>query len=59
MKPKDGINHVGNQTEAAKALRVSQPAIAKWVANGNVPELRQYQIEKITKGKLKCESPVK
>ena len=58
MKPKDVINHFGSQTEAAKELRVSQPAIAKWVANGKVPELRQYQIEKITKGKLKCESPI-
>jgi len=34
---------------------VSQPAIAVWIRNDAVPMLRQYQIQKITRGKLKIE----
>lgn len=56
MKVKELIDLYGSQTAAAKALGVSVVAVHKWVKAGVIPELRQYQIEKITKGKLKCEN---
>ena len=54
MKPKDVIEFFGTQEKTAKALGMAQPNISKWVKSGEVPKLRQYQIEKVTKGKLKC-----
>lgn len=53
MKASDVVNYFGSQTATAKELRVSIPAVCKWVKNNEVPELRQYQIEKLTNGKLK------
>lgn len=58
MKVKELIDLYGTQKAVAKALGVSAVSVHKWVKAGVIPELRQYQIEKITKGKLKCESPV-
>lgn len=53
MKPLEVIEYFGSQDKAAKALSISQPALSKWVKSGEVPKLRQYQIEKVTNGKLK------
>lgn len=53
MKPLDVIKYFGTQEKTADALGVTQQAIASWVKKGVIPELRQYQIEKITGGKLK------
>lgn len=53
MKAKDVIDYFGSQTATAKALGVSIPSVWAWVRNKEVPELRQYQIEKVTNGKLK------
>lgn len=55
MKVKDVIEHFGSQTATAKALGVSVPSVWAWVSSKKVPQLRQYQIEKITKGKLKAD----
>lgn len=54
VKPKDVIEFFGTQEKTAKALGMAQPNISKWVKSGEVPKLRQYQIEKVTKGKLQC-----
>jgi DNA-binding transcriptional regulator YdaS (Cro superfamily) len=54
MKAKDVIEYFGSQTATAKALGVSIPSVWAWVRNNEVPELRQYQIEKITNGNLKA-----
>ena len=54
MTPKQVIEHFETQENTAKALGVTQQSIAAWVKCGKVPELRKYQIEKVTKGKLKC-----
>ena len=53
MKPKEVIDYFGSQVAVAKILRMKQPSVALWVKNNEVPELRQYQIEKLTNGKLK------
>ncbi len=55
MKPKQVVEYFGTQENTAKALGVTQQSVAAWVKLGKVPKLRQYQIEKITKGKLKCQ----
>lgn len=53
MSPTELINYFGNQSKAAIALELKQPNISRWVAKGSIPILRQYQIESLTKGKLK------
>ena len=55
MKASEVIEYFGSQTEAAKAIEVSIPSVWAWVANDSVPMLRQYQIEIMTKGKLKAD----
>ena len=53
MKPKQVVEYFGTQENTAKALGVTQQSVAAWVKLGKVPELRQYQIEKVTSGKFK------
>ena len=55
MTPKEVIAYFGNQNRTAIQLEISREAVRKWVANDAVPKLRQYQIEKLTKGKLKAD----
>lgn len=52
MTPCEVVKHFETQEKAAKALDVTQQAVARWVALGEVPQLRQYHIERVTKGKL-------
>jgi len=54
MKTSDVIQHFGGtQERTAKALGLRQPSIATW--GEFPPPLRQIQIERITRGKLKAE----
>jgi len=55
MTTQDLINHFGTQAKAAAALGIKQPSIAGWVANGKIPEGRQYQIQILTGGVLKAD----
>ena len=55
MTPKQVVEFFETQRKAAKALGVTQQAVARWVSSGEVPSIRQYQIEKITNGKLKVD----
>ncbi|WP_434939171.1 Cro/CI family transcriptional regulator [Shewanella sp. HL-SH8] len=55
MKTKDAISHFGSKSQLAKVLGVSKGAISQWP--DDVPELRAYQIERLTKGKLKADLP--
>lgn len=51
MQTKDVISHFGDQVKAASALGITPSAISQW---GDAPPMvRQYQIQVITKGKLK------
>lgn len=52
MKKTEAIIHFGSQVKLATAIGVSQAAISKWPED--VPELRAYQIERLTGGKLKA-----
>jgi len=51
MKTKDAISHFGNKLKLAEALSVTKSAISQW--GEDVPELRAYQIERLTGGELK------
>jgi len=47
------IRHFGSNTLVAEALGTTKQAVGQW--GDKVPELRQYQLEVITKGALKSE----
>lgn len=51
MTKSQAIKHFGSITALAKTLGVTYEAVRQWA---DVPELRQYQIERITKGALKA-----
>lgn len=55
MKVSDVIAYYGNQNRTAIQLEISREAVRKWVAKGEVPKLRQYQIQAQTKGALKVD----
>ncbi|MBD9415905.1 Cro/Cl family transcriptional regulator [Pseudomonas sp. PDM16] len=54
MKTKQAADHFGSKKKLAAALGISPSAITMW--GEDVPELRQYQIEQLTKGKVKRQS---
>lgn len=49
------IKHFGGVGATARALDIKQPSVSKWRKNKSIPYLRQLDIEKRTKGKLKAE----
>lgn len=53
MKTADVIEFFGSQAAAAKAIGIAQPSIAKW--GTYPPDVRQVQIERLTKKKLLAE----
>lgn len=55
MTKTQAIQHFGSISSLAKALGVTYEAVRQWEA---VPELRQYQIERITQGTLKADQKV-
>lgn len=57
MTPHQVVEHFGSQQAVADALRISQPAVAKWIAEGCIPEGRQAQLQIITGGKLRAQQP--
>lgn len=57
MKVQDLIKYFGSTTAITAALGVSRAAVSQWRKVG-IPALRQYQIEALTKGKLRAK-PVK
>lgn len=54
MTKTQAIQHFGSISNLAKALKVSYEAVRQWE---EVPELRQYQLELITKGVLRASAP--
>lgn len=52
MTKTQAIMHFGSMKALAKAVGVSYEAVRQW---HDVPELRQYQIERITNGVLKVQ----
>jgi transcriptional repressor of cell division inhibition gene dicB len=52
MNMNDAIKHFGSKTKLAAALGIHPSAVTQW--GESVPEIRQYQIQVLTKGKLKA-----
>lgn len=48
------IAHYGTQSAVAAALNLKQPSIAEW--KSGIPVLRQVQIERLTRGRLKADA---
>jgi len=57
MKTQTAIDHFGSRTALAAAIGIDPSATHHW--GEYVPELRQYQIQVVTKNKLKAEKPQK
>lgn len=53
MKRQKAIDHFGSIPKLASALNITYEAVRQW--GEDVPELRQYQLEKITNGALKAD----
>ncbi len=54
MKKSDVIKHFGSKSAVARALGITPQAVSLW--SERVPELRAYQIESLTGGRLKRDS---
>lgn len=54
MNMTDAIKHFGSKTKLAAALGIYPSAVTQW--GETVPESRQYQLQVMTKGKLKASS---
>lgn len=58
MTPEDVITHYGSQAAAARALGIpNRCTVWQWVRRGQVPWLRQCEIQIKTRGRLKAERP--
>lgn len=53
LRKSDVIKHFGSIKAVADALNIKAPSVSEW--RETIPKLRAYQIEKLTKGKLKVE----
>lgn len=52
MKTEDAAKWFGGKRKMADALGISPSAVTQW--GDTVPEVRQYQIQVLSKGKLKA-----
>lgn len=58
MKPEDVLPLFrNNQSSLARALGCKPQRVCEWVEFGEIPDGRQYQLEVMTKGRLKADIP--
>ena len=57
MKKNEVLSYFGSSTAVAKELGISKQSISQWGAV--IPRLREFEIERITKGKLKANTSSK
>lgn len=53
MKLSEAVAHFGTEAEVARKLNIRPQAVYQW--GDEVPMRRQYQLERMTKGKLKAD----
>lgn len=58
MKPEELIRHFGDVEKAAQGVGVTPGAVYQWLAAGDIPPLRQSDIEVRTAYKLKSDFTV-
>lgn len=56
MTVDEAIAYFGSPTRVCRALGIRRAAIGNWC--GQVPLLRQYQLERLTDGALKAHDPL-
>jgi DNA-binding transcriptional regulator YdaS (Cro superfamily) len=56
MKKELAVQYFKGKSKLAKALGISPASVSQWP--DDVPQLRAYQIERLTKGKLKADYPL-
>ncbi len=49
------LDHYKTQTALARKLGITKAAVSLWAQSKKIPLLRQFQIESLTRGKLKAE----
>jgi len=54
----DAIEFFGRPVDLARACGVTRQAVNVWLRDGELPPLRQAQIQLITKNKLKADKSV-
>ncbi len=54
MTPQEVKEHFGGVRAASKAIGLNRMTIYQWIKKNHVPQLRQYQIERLTNKKLKA-----
>jgi hypothetical protein len=52
MRKRDAIKFFGTATEMARALGITRQSITSW--GDHVPLARQYQIERLSRGRLQA-----
>ncbi|MGI2215665.1 Cro/CI family transcriptional regulator [Shewanella baltica] len=52
MKTNDAVAHFKGKSKLAKALGINPASVSQW--GDDVPELRAFQIERLTDGQLKA-----
>jgi DNA-binding transcriptional regulator YdaS (Cro superfamily) len=55
MLKADAIRHFGSATELARRLGIGKALVSKW--DDEVPQRYAYEIERLTRGKLKASWP--
>lgn len=55
MRKQDVIHHFGSVSAVASALGITSQAVSMWP--DTVPQMRQYEIERLTHGRLKADTP--
>ena len=53
----EAIGHFGTQVKLAEALGIAQPTVSCW--NREIPPPYQYQLEVITRGKLRADAELR
>jgi hypothetical protein len=56
MTLEEARDYFGNYAKLAKALDIHRSAVTQW--SGEVPEARQLELQKITKGALKADAKI-
>lgn len=56
MTKTQAIEYYGSASSLARALKVTRQSISSW--SEEIPLLRQMQLEKLTRGRLKAENPL-